>query len=347
MQVNNKTMCSRKTALIQWLGTLQQQYKLDLSSISNASSDASFRSYYRIATASGTVIAMDSPPSQENTQLFINVTQILTEANIHVPSILEQDVKQGFLLISDLGNKTYYQTIQNGLEDQQLQTIYRDAIKSLVKIQQNAQTDNLPQYDAQRLLDELTVFNDWYAAQYKQVILNEQDLQTLQTCFTTLVNHNTSVANVFVHRDYHSPNLIVCDPSINPGVIDYQDALNGPITYDIASLVMDARTTWEEDQQLDWAIRYWEAAKAAQLPIHADFADFHVAYEWMGLQRNLRILGVFARLSIRDNKHQYLDHIPRVNSYVRQVANRYGVFGPLLRVLDKIDNVPVTVGYTF
>src|SRR3546814_1336769 len=150
-----------------------------------------------------------------------------------------------------------------------------------------------------------------------------------------------------VHRDFHSPNLMLDLQGGSPGIIDYQDALVGPIGYDIASLVMDARTTWEEPQQLDWAIRYWEAAKAAGLPVPADFVDFHRAYEWISLQRNLCILGVFARLSHRDGKHHYLDHMPRVNAYARQVASRYGVFRPLLRLLDKLDNRQVTTGYTF
>lgn len=161
---------------------------------------------------------------------------------------------------------------------------------------------------------------------------------------------NGNQPTVLVHRDYHSPNLMVCDQpqyGPNPGVIDFQDALAGPITYDLASLVTDARTTWEEPQQLDWAIRYWEMARAAGLPVDADFAEFHRAYEWMGLQRNLRILGVFARLNHRDGKAHYLAHMPRVNGYVRQVAQRYGVFTPLLRLLDQLDDRQVSVGYTF
>ena len=153
-----------------------------------------------------------------------------------------------------------------------------------------------------------------------------------------------------MHRDFHSPNLMVCDEprfGPNPGILDFQDALAGPLTYDLASLVTDARTTWEEPQQLDWAIRYWEMARKAGLPVDADFAEFHRAYEWMSLQRNLRILGVFARLNHRDGKPGYLAHMPRVNQYVRQVAQRYGVFAPLLRLLNQLDQTEPTVGYTF
>jgi len=154
---------------------------------------------------------------------------------------------------------------------------------------------------------------------------------------------------VLVHRDYHSPNLMLGPggPDFEPGVIDFQDALHGPLSYDIASLVMDARTSWDEPQQLDWAIRYWEYARTAGLPVPADFAEFHRQYEWMSLQRNLRILGVFARLSHRDGKHHYLDHMPRVQRYVRQVAERYQVFHPLVRLLDTVEKVSFTDGYSF
>src|SRR5690606_20383555 len=180
-----------------------------------------------------------------------------------------------------------------------------------------------------------------------QVELSGTENETLRSVFEALVSDNIKQPVVLVHRDFHSPNLMVGTTDGVPGIIDFQDALAGPISYDIASLVMDARTTWEEPQQLDWAIRYWEAAKAAGLPIAPDFADFHQQYEWMSLQRNLRILGVFARLSHRDGKHGYLDHIPRVSAYARQVAERYGPLRPLLRILDKIENRQVVTGYTF
>lgn len=339
----------RDQALASWLQGLADKHQLDLESVSAASSDASFRRYFRIASAQGTVIAMDAPPQQENSHPFVDVTRRLQQVHLNVPDILAQDLDQGFLLLTDLGVQTYYQAAQQDIDDMQLQKLYRDAIAALVT-QQSADTTGLPQYDQPRLLDELSVFSEWYAKTHRQATLNDAEQSTLAQAFATLTTYNAQAATVFVHRDFHSPNLIVhqgSDPSLNPGIIDYQDAVAGPITYDIASLVMDARTTWEEAQQLDWAIRYWEAAKAAGLPIDADFADFHTAYEWMSLQRNLRVLGVFARLSHRDGKHHYLDHIPRVNAYVRQVATRYGVFRPLLRVLDRIDDIPVVSGYTF
>lgn len=339
----------RLQALNVWLNGLADKFQLDLTSVSSASSDASFRRYFRIASAQGTVIAMDAPPEQENNSAFVHVTDLLQRTGLNVPDILAQDINQGFLLLTDLGTTTYYHAVQHTLDDAALQKLYRDAIGALVTMQ-SARTTGLPRYDQPRLQDELSVFTEWYAGAHRQVILTSQEQAALAQFFKTLTTQNARASTVFVHRDFHSPNLIVHtgpDPALNPGIIDYQDAVAGPITYDIASLVMDARTTWEEPQQLDWAIRYWEAARAAGLPVDADFAVFHAGYEWMSLQRNLRVLGVFARLSHRDGKHHYLDHIPRVNAYVRQVASRYGAFQPLLRILDKIDNIQVVSGLTF
>ncbi len=341
----NTSTDHRLAALKNWLQGLAGEHGLDLASLRPASSDASFRRYYRVQTGTGTAIIMDAPPQHEDCRPFLHVTNLLQQADLNVPAILAQNLEEGFLLLSDLGEHTYYHAIQAGLDDARLQTLYRSAIQALVCLQ-HAPTTGLPAYDANRLAQELAVFPEWYAQRHCQIALNDAEQQTLQGVFAMLIADNTRQPCVLVHRDFHSPNLMVSDEG-PPGVIDYQDALTGPITYDIASLVMDARTTWEEPQQLDWAIRYWEAAKAAELPVSADFADFHRAYEWMSLQRNLRILGVFARLSHRDGKHHYLDHIPRVNGYVRQVAGRYSAFRPLLRLLDKLENRQVTAGYTF
>ncbi|WP_412034104.1 aminoglycoside phosphotransferase family protein [Pollutimonas sp. M17] len=336
----------RLATLKNWLQSIAAAHGLDLDTLRPASSDASFRRYYRLQSSSGTAIVMDAPPEHEDCGPFLHVTGLLRQAGLNVPAIFAQDVQQGFLLLSDLGEQTYYQAIQSGLDDARLQEIYRAALSALVRLQ-GASVTGLPAYDAQRLVQELSVFPEWYAHTHCQARLDESEQAVLRQTFDTLVADNVKQARVLVHRDFHSPNLMLAPEGGDPGIIDYQDALAGPIGYDIASLVMDARTTWEEPQQLDWAIRYWEAARAAGLPVPADFADFHRAYEWISLQRNLRILGVFARLSHRDGKHHYLDHMPRVNAYARQVAQRYGVFRPLLRLLDKLDNRQVTTGYTF
>jgi len=292
---------------------------------------------------------MDAPPAQEDCGPFVHVAGLLQGAGLNVPRILASDLSQGFLLLTDLGPTTYYQRIQAGISDAELQTRYRQALAALVRMQATPAA-SLPRYDQRLLRDELELFFDWYAARHCQRPIVGSDRAALDAVFATLAAHNAAQASVFVHRDFHSPNLMYCEQpehGENPGIIDFQSALVGPISYDLASLVMDARTTWDEPQQLDWAIRYWEAARAAKLPVPADFADLHRDYEWMGLQRNLRILGVFARLHHRDGKPGYLAHLPRVSGYVRQVAQRYGVFAPLLRVLDALEDRQVTLGYRF
>ncbi|NLY63521.1 MAG: phosphotransferase [Alcaligenaceae bacterium] len=346
---SNASSDFRLNALQQWLASIANAHQIKPESLRKASSDASFRRYFRVDTHNAPLIIMDAPPEQENCTPFISISEKLAAAGLNVPRILEKDLANGWLLLSDLGNDNYYQRIVKGLEDTALQSLYRDALHALVQMQQ-ANAEDLPVYDAPRLRQELELFPEWYVSQHCQTTLSDNEKDALEKVFSLLVAHNAKQPRVFVHRDYHSPNLMVCDQEIygrNPGIIDFQDALLGPISYDLVSLVMDARTTWEEPQQLDWAIRYWQMAKEARLPVPNNFADFHIDYEYMGLQRNLRILGVFARLSIRDGKNHYLQHIPRVNAYVRQVASRYLVFKPLLRLLDRLDNIEHKVGYTF
>lgn len=336
----------RLATLQRWLHSLPQNLGLVPDSLRPASSDASFRRYYRIESARGSVIIMDAPPPHEDCRPFIEVGRRLNKAGLYVPDVLAENLADGFLLLSDLGNCTFYQIIQQGLPDARLQSMYRGALDTLVQLQ-HADASGLALYDAARLQQELTVFPEWYAQKHCQAPLTDAEQAALASVVETLAYDNARQPSVLVHRDFHSPNLMVGSDDARPGIIDHQDALLGPITYDIASLVMDARTTWEEPQQLDWAIRYWQAARASGLPVGDDFAVFHRAYEWMGLQRNLRILGVFARLSHRDGKHHYLDHIPRVSAYARQVASRYGEFRPLLRILDRIENHQAAVGFTF
>jgi len=335
--------------LLNWLATLDSTIGLQIDSLAAASSDASFRRYFRIQASLGTLIVMDAPPPQENCRPFVDIAARLAKVKLNVPEILAQNVEQGFLLLSDLGPTTYYAKIQQGLTDTELQPLYRDALVALVQLQ-TADHVGLPVYDAKRLKEELGLFIDWYVTVHCKTQLDPSVSEQLDQVFDVLVAHNAAQPLVLVHRAFHSPNLMLSDGAqygINPGVLDFQDAVAGPITYDLASLVVDARTTWEEPQQIDWAIRYWELARKQGLPVPLDFADFHRDYEWMGLQRNLRILGVFARLNHRDGKAAYLEHLPRVNQYVRQVAARYIAFKPLLRVLDQLDQVQTKVGYTF
>ena len=345
----NITHINRDRALTQWLNGLDPKLDLNLASLAPASSDASFRRYFRLKAGESTTIVMDAPPPQEDCRPFCDVTDRLLSAGVTVPHILAKDIEQGFLLLTDLGRQTYYDQIQVGLPDSTLQAHYRDAIAALVTLQ-SADTQGLPTLDADRLGAELQLFPEWFVEKYHEVSLTPTELEPLQKLFDQLATTIARQPTVLVHRDFHSPNLIACDdPKVgsNPGVLDYQDALVGPITYDIASLVFDARTTWQEPQQLDWAIRYWEQSRAAGLLVETDFATFHEQYEWAGLQRNLRILGVFARLHLRDNKPAYLNHMPRVLQYVRQVASRYGTFRPLLKLLDRLDGIEPQTRYTF
>lgn len=326
---------ARLAALRQWLATLPEALALQPDTLEPASSDASFRRYFRLKAGDTTLVAMDAPPPHEDCRPFVHVTGLLQEAGVTVPDIVAHNLEHGFLLLTDLGRYTYYQVVQTQPDDRALQAIYRDALRALVAMQQ-APVTGLKALDAQRLLEELAVFPEWYIRKHCGYHLGADETQLLDRIFSLLVADASRQPQVLVHRDFHSPNLMLMPEPSNPGIIDHQDALVGPISYDIASLVMDARTTWEEPQQIDWAIRYWEAARAAGLPVPDDFAEFHSQYEWMGLQRNLRILGVFARLAGRDNKPHYLDHIPRVEGYVRQVAARYAPLRPLLRLLDKL-----------
>ncbi|WP_299450493.1 phosphotransferase [uncultured Pigmentiphaga sp.] len=344
---------ARLAQLSGWISGLPAALELNPASLRPASSDASFRRYFRVEMGAGTAVVMDAPPGKEDCRPFLHVAGLLRDAGVHVPAVLAQDVDQGFLLLSDLGFTTYLDYLRGQTTPHDIHRIYMDALASLVKLQQSA-TTGLARYDKPRLIAELELFPEWYAARYCDRPLDPPERDALNGVFEALVDANLAQPFVLVHRDYHSPNLMATDlpkegPNYgpNPGVIDFQDAVVGPITYDLASVLMDARFTWDEPQQLDWAIRYWEMARKAGLPVPDDFAELHRAYEWMGLQRNLRILGVFARLAHRDGKRHYLDHIPRVNAYVRQVAERYLAFKPLTKLLDKLEGRQAAVGYTF
>lgn len=328
----------RLTALLAWLDTLPAELQLAPATLRPASSDASFRRYFRIDAGPGTLVIMDAPPPHEDCRPFVHVASLLKDGGLNVPDILAQDLAQGFLLLSDLGAHTYYDELQARPEAVRVHDLYMGAIDALIRMQKIAPV-GLPAYDATRLTDELALFPEWYVQTHCGHTLSDDERGRLQQVFAILVARNAAQPTVLVHRDFHSPNLMLPQAAAprDPGILDFQDALAGPITYDLASLLMDARTTWDEPQQLDWGIRYWEAARKAGLPVNPDIAEFHADWEWMGLQRNLRILGVFARLNHRDGKARYLDHMPRVNEYVRQVAGHYDVFRPLLRLLDTLD----------
>jgi len=312
-------------------------------SIAPASDDASFRRYYRIrrGEAQLSLVAMDAPPDKENCAAFVHVARLFAGAGVHVPAIHAQDLERGFLLLSDLGDTTYL----DALDERNAAKLYEDALDALLKIQRASRPGLLPDYDRELLERELRLFPDWYVARQLQRKLDAAQLQTLQKVFSTILRNNLAQAQVFVHRDYHSRNLMVCEPC--PVILDFQDAVYGPITYDLVSLLRDAYIAWDEERVIDWAIRYWEKARATELPVPRDFSDFYRDFEWMGAQRQLKVLGIFARLSFRDGKDGYLKDQPLVMSYLRRTCGRYRELAALGRLLEELEPQEKRVGYTF
>lgn len=329
----------RQQLIQSWLETLFPNLSPVLTT---ASADASFRRYFRATLSNGDhYIVMDAPPQYEDCHPFILVAELFAAAGVNVPRVLQQDLAQGFLLLTDLGDTTYL----SALNTANAHSLYMDAIDALIQIQSASRAGALPEYDAALLSRELQLFPDWYVARHLGAALNDEQSRRLQTVFTRLLDNNLAQARVFVHRDYHSRNLMVTEP--NPGVLDFQDAVFGPITYDLVSLFRDAYIEWDEEIVIDWVIRYWEKARRANLPVPVDFGEFYRDFEWMGMQRHLKVLGIFARLCHRDGKEAYLDNMPLVMKYVRRTAERYREFGPLLQLLDELQGTQINTGYTF
>ncbi len=330
----------RAGQLRQWLETTLGSGDF---SVAPASDDASFRRYFRIrrGEAQPSLVAMDAPPDREDCRSFVQVAHLFAEAGVHVPEIRAQDLERGFLLLSDLGSTTYL----DALDERNAGRLYGDALDALLRIQLASRPGVLPDYDKQLLERELRLFPDWYVARQLQRELGAAQRETLEQAFSTLLANNLGQARVFVHRDYHSRNLMVCEPC--PGILDFQDAVYGPITYDLASLLRDAYVAWEEERVIDWAVRYWEKARKAGLPVAGDFADFYRDFEWMGAQRQLKVLGIFARLFYRDGKDGYLKDQPLVMRYLRRTCGRYGELAALAHLLDEFDAKEKRFGYTF
>lgn len=333
---------NREELLQSWL---HQVIPNEAFNLTVASADASFRRYFRVHMASQSLIAMDAPPPQEDCRPFVQVAEILLQAGLNVPRVLAQDLDRGFLLLSDLGDTTYLSRLNEDTAD----ALYRDASNALITMQLASKPGVFPVYDEALLTREMQLFPDWYIAKHLSITLEQVDVQVLQTTFAVLNQNIRAQASVYVHRDYHSRNLMVCegDGNQNPGVLDFQDAVYGPITYDLASLLKDAYIGWEEERVLDWAVRYWQAARRAGLLVPADFADFYRDFEWMGVQRHIKVLGIFARLYHRDGKDGYLKDMPLVMDYLRRACARYIELRPMLRLLDRIEKNQPQVGYTF
>lgn len=336
-------MTDRQNERHEWLSGIASKYALDVESEVSASSDAGFRSYFRVTDQNGkTFIVMDAPPAQEDVRPFIQVTSLFEKASLTVPHIYEQSPEQGFLLLSDLGRETYLDV----LNEDNARELMTEAIDALVKWQSISEPGVLPEYDRATLTRELNLFPEWYIAKHRNKTLDERQSALLKVCFERILQNNLSQAKVFVHRDYMPRNLMVV-PQGGPGILDYQDALYGPVSYDIASLLRDAFISWGETFVIDMTIRYWEKARQAGIPVPQDFGIFWKDVEWMGLQRHLKILGIFARLNYRDNKPKYLADTPRFINYVRQTAHRYDELKALLFLVDQIEDSVPQYGYTF
>jgi aminoglycoside/choline kinase family phosphotransferase len=323
----------RTLALQAWLRELFPDEKWR---IEPASADASFRRYFRInfAGPGKSRIVMDAPPQKENCKPFIHVAGLLHDAGLNAPEILAQDLEQGFLLLTDLGTTTYLTALKQ--DDTTADALFRDAFDALIAWQLSSRRDVLPPYDRALLRRELDLFPEWYLSRHLNLVLAPGQNEVLERMFALILERNLAQPQVYVHRDYMPRNLMLSEP--NPGILDFQDAVYGPISYDVASLVRDAFISWEEERALDWVVRYWDRARRAGLPVCADFGDFYRDLEWMGLQRHLKVLGIFARIHHRDGKPGYVEDAPRFVRYARAVAGRYNALSPLAHLFDQIES---------
>ncbi len=346
---------ARQKAFEAWLAPLVASHQLVAASLRPASADASFRRYLRIDTAQGaSCIVMDAPPDKENCRPFVQVQALMAGAGLNVPQILAWDEVGGFMLLTDLGKQTLIELLKPE-NPQAALPWYQQAADVLLDWQKASRPGVLPVYDEPLLRRELSLFPDWYLARHRGVTLTDKQQATLDNAFNLIVAHNLAVPSVFVHRDFMTRNLMVPLQEGGPlAVLDFQDAVYGPITYDIASLLRDAFISWEEEFVIDVTVRYWEKArKAGLLGAHsasgwgADFGEFYCAVEWMGLQRHLKVAGIFARLTLRDDKPKYLADAPRFLHYIRSTANRYRQLGPLLQLVDEIEGTTPVTGFAY
>lgn len=347
---------ARQAQFTQWLAPLVERHGLRPDTLRTASADASFRRYLRIDTARPGVarIVMDAPPDKEDCAPFVQVQGLMQQAGLTVPHILEHDAAHGFMLLSDLGPHTVIERLDPA-NPQAAAAWYRQATDALLQWQLASRPGVLPPYDEALLRRELALFPDWYVAQHRKVALSDAQQQVMAHAFNRIVADNLSVPSVFVHRDFMTRNLMAPTREGGPlGVLDFQDAVYGPITYDIASLLRDAFISWDEDFVLDITVRYWEAARKAGLLGSAsahgwgdDFGQFYRSVEYMGLQRHLKVAGIFARLTLRDGKPKYLQDAPRFIEYIRTTALRYRELGPFAQLIDQIEGEAAPLGYVF
>lgn len=286
-----------------------------------ASEDASFRRYFRVRADSGTAIVMDAPPDREDSCRFIEIAGYLERIGVNSPRILAADPERGFLLLTDLGSTPYLAALQ--ADPSRADALYGDALTALVAIQEQGREyqAQLPPYDDALLTFELSLFRDWLCGRHLGIELSGSEEAAWEACCRKLIENALQQPKVFVHRDYHSRNLMVTD-SANPGILDFQDAVEGPVTYDLVSLLKDCYIRWPVEQVRSWALRFHAALDPA-LHRHSSADEFLRAFELMGVQRHLKAAGIFARLMHRDGKPGYLADVPRTLGYIAELASRY------------------------
>jgi aminoglycoside/choline kinase family phosphotransferase len=342
----------RQKACEAWLDAMAALHAVVPQTLRIASADASFRRYLRVDTIAGeSLIVMDAPPDKENCAPFVKVAQLMKVAGLNAPTVLNWQQAQGFMLLTDLGDRTMMSAIDSK-NPQANHALYMQAVDALIAWQLSSKPGVLPPYDEALLQRELSLFPDWYLQKHRGLPVEGKMRGTLDNAFKAVVAHNLAAPSVYVHRDFMPRNLMMpVGAHSDLGVLDFQDAVYGPVTYDVASLMRDAFLSWEEDFVLDVTIRYWEKARKVGLldyeDWHQDFGAFYRAVEWMGLQRHLKVAGIFARLTLRDGKEKYLADAPRFLAYIRATASRYIELKPLLRLIEEVEGTEDVTGFAF
>jgi hypothetical protein len=337
----------RQAAFEHWLQSIGERHGLRFDTLAPASADASFRRYLRIESQHGSLIIMDAPPPQEDVCPFVRVAQAIRDAGLNGPQVLECDAAQGFVLLSDLGRELYLGALQSA-SAARANALMRDAIAALVQWQLKVPAQDLPPYDEALLARELALFPEWCVQREFGLQWGEAEHVRWAKVCRALIDSALAQPSVAVHRDWMPRNLMVAEP--NPGILDFQDAVRGPVTYDMASLLRDAFISWDEEREIDWAVHYWGQARRAGVPLGevlaADFGEFWRALEWMGLQRHLKVLGIFCRLKHRDGKPAYAEDLPRFFAYATKVATRYAPLKPLLSLIEPMSGFKTTQAFS-
>lgn len=332
----------RQTELKKWLETVYPDQPFELSF---AAADADFRRYFRATFSDGrTVVCMDAPPDKMSVAPYLKVQKLFHMVN--VPQVLHVDETQGFMVLNDLGSTTFLTAMTQEKNEAAHKALLLEAVGELIELQLASRSGVLPEYDREVMLREINLFPEWFVAKELGRELNFKQRRLWQQTVDTLLPSLLAQPKVYVHRDYIVRNLMLQEG--RPGVLDFQDALYGPISYDLVSLLRDAFISWDEEFVLDLVIRYWEQARAAGLPVPPEFDEFYRWFEWMGVQRHLKVAGIFARLYHRDGKDKYRPEIPRFLNYLRRVSRRYQDLAPLYALLvDLVGDEELETGYTF